>query len=85
MKVKKFQEGGMAPEQAASMGGAPVQGGEQANPEEQLAQIAQEIISQMGPEAAAMLAQIILQMLQGGAQQEQPVFAKLGTKIHRVK
>lgn len=80
MKVRKFQMGGeMAPapaEQAAQ--GAPAGG----SPEEQLAQVAMQIIEQMGPEAAAMLAQMIMEMLQGAeAPQEAPVYAKKGGKL----
>lgn len=68
----------MAPEAAP----APAQGG----PEEQIAAMAQQIVEQLGPEAAAMLAQMIMQMLQGGAQPEQapqgePVYAKQGGKL----
>ena len=74
MKVKKFQQGGAAPEQAP----AP----QQAGPEEQIAQMAQEIIGQLGPEASAMLAQMIMEMLQGAAApQEAPVYAKKGGKL----
>ena len=65
-----------APEQ----GGAPQGGGA----EEQLAGMAQQIVEQLGPEAAAMLAQIIMQMLQGAAEQApqgQPVYAKKGGKL----
>ena len=93
MKIKKFQEGGMAPEQAAmeqaameQQGGAPMgeEGG--ASPEEQLMQVAQDIIGQMGPEMALMLAQIIMQMLeQGSAPQEQPTFARKGGKLTRIR
>jgi hypothetical protein len=88
MKVKKFQEGGMAPapEQGAP---APEQGGQPqgGGPEEQIAAMAQQIIEQLGPEAAAMLAQVIMQMLQGGGEQPQqapqgePVYAKQGGKL----
>lgn len=77
MKVLKFQEGGAAPAPAQ---GAPAQGG----PEEQLAGMAQQIIEQLGPEAAAMLAEMIMQMLQGAAEQApqgQPVYAKKGGKL----
>lgn len=79
MKIKRFQEGGAAP--------APeVQSQAQAGPgpEEQVAMMAQQIIEQLGPEAAAMLAQIIMEMLQGAAQeapQGQPVYAKKGGKL----
>ena len=73
-------EGGApAPEQAPAQGGG--------GPEEQLAQMAQEIIGQMGPEAAAMLAEMIMQMLQGMAQQEQgqPAFQRRGGKLVMVR
>ena len=77
MKVRKFQEGGPAP---APEGGAP-QG---AAPEEQLAQMAQAIVQQLGPEAAAMLAEMIMQMLQGAQAEEpqgQPAFQRKGGKL----
>lgn len=76
------------------MGGAPEAAPAQSGPgpEEQIAQMAQQIIEQLGPEAAAMLAQIIMQMLQGaqGAQggggeqaspQGEPVYARKGGKL----
>ena len=84
MKVTKFQQGGPAPEQmAAPQGGAPAQGG---GPEEQIAQMAQEIIGQLGPEASAMLAQIIMQMLEGAATEQapQPAYQRKGGKFVRV-
>jgi hypothetical protein len=87
MKIKRFQEGGAAPapEQAAQ-GGAPAGG---PGPEEQIAQMAQQIVQQLGPEAAAMLAQTIMQMLQGaggggGEQpqaQAQPQYQRKGGKL----
>lgn len=86
MKVKYLQEGGqMAPEAASAPGAAPA-GQDQAM--EQLAQLAQQIIQQLGPEAAAALAQMILEMVQGGgeepmpAEENQPVF-RMGGKIAR--
>jgi len=82
--------GGPAPE-AAPQGGAPApeQGGQAqgGGPEEQIAAMAQQIVEQLGPEAAAMLAEMIMQMLQGaggGAQeapQGEPVYAKKGGKL----
>ena len=89
--VKKFQQGGeigtqpspeqMAAEQQAAQGGAPTEGG---NPEEQIIAMGQQIIQQMGPEAAAMLAQIIMEMLQGGGQpQPQPTFQRKGGTLKR--
>lgn len=84
MKIKRFQEGGaMAAAPGGEQGGA--QGGP--GPEEQIMQMAQQIIQQLGPEAAAMLAQAIMEMLQGagGGGQEQPqgepVYAKKGGKL----
>lgn len=87
MKIKRFQQGGQAPEQAPA--GAPVQGQPQGGPgpEEQLAQMAQQIIQQMGPEGAAMLAQIIMQMLEGAAQQQPqgaPVMQRQGGRLVKV-
>ena len=64
------------------------------SPEElkaELSGMAQEIISQMGPEVAMMLAQMIVEAVQGnGGNQEsevpaeEPVFAKLGGKLVRL-
>ena len=85
MKLKFLQEGGVVEpsQQAAPQAGgeAPTQG--QGGPEEQLMQMAGAIIQQLGPEAAAMLAQMIVQMLQEGAQpaQGQPQFARKGGKL----
>ncbi|MDY4134553.1 MAG: hypothetical protein SOY22_04490 [Terrisporobacter sp.] len=55
---------------------------------QQLAQMAQEIIQQLGPDAAAMLAQIIMEMLQGaqqevGAAPEEQQFMRCGGKIKK--
>ena len=83
MKIKRFQMGGEMSQAGAE---APAQGQPQGGgPEEQLAQMAQEIIQQMGPEAAAMLAQIIMQMLESVAQQEQPAFQRKGGKLVMVR
>lgn len=97
VNVKKFQAGGPMPEEAgapmpAEAGApAPEQGGaadQEAAMMEQLYQMAGEIIQQMGPEAAAMLAQAIMEMLQGGGQapmpapEQQPVY-KIGGKMVR--
>ena len=97
VNVKKFQAGGpMQEEQDAPMpaeAGAPApEQGDAADQEaammEQLYQMAGEIIQQMGPEAAAMLAQAIMEMLQGGggqapmpAPEEQPVYRKGGVLV----
>lgn len=47
-------------------------------------QIAQDIIQQMGPEGAAMLAQVIMEMLQGGGQQQQPTFQRKGGILRKI-
>lgn len=81
MKIKKFQMGGqVAPAEAAP---APAQGG-QDQMAAQLEQMAMEIIQSVGPEGAAMLAEMIMAMLQGGAPaQGQPVFKKGGKLIRK--
>jgi len=86
MKIKKFQEGGMAPAPEAAPEGAPQGAPQGGGPEEQIAAMAQQIVEQLGPEAAAMLAEAIMQMLQGGGQPQQapqgePVYAKQGGKL----
>lgn len=102
MKVKYLQEGGaMAPQDPAMAGGAPeagmapeagaapAEGGDEEAMMQQLYQMAQEIVSQMGPEAAMMLAQAIAEVAQGGGQEapmpapeEQPVY-KMGGQLVR--
>lgn len=101
MKVtRKFQMGGEMPEQ--QMDPAMEQemaqgGGEQGmegSPEEQLMMMAEEIINQLGPEAAMMLAEAIAQMLQGGGggepgmeqpmPEEQPMYQRKGGRLVRL-
>lgn len=88
--IKKFQQGGPMPADPAMAGApaeaapAPAQGG-QDQIMAQLEQMAMEIIQSIGPEGAAMLAEMIMAMLQqGGAPgpEAQPVFAK-GGKLKR--
>ena len=83
MQIKRYQEGGATP---AAPAPAP-QGGEE-QMMQQLAQMAQEIIQQLGPDAAAMLAQVIMEMLQGapqevGAAPEEQQFMRCGGKIKK--
>ena len=83
MQIKRYQEGGATPAAPAQ---AP-QGGEE-QMMQQLAQMAQEIIQQLGPDAAAMLAQVIMEMLQGapqevGAAPEEQQFMRCGGKIKK--
>lgn len=70
--IKRYQTGGEMPEGEPQGQPAPqdVQAaGQDEQMMQQLAQLAQQLISEIGVEGAAMLAQIIMEMLQG-AQQE---------------
>ena len=83
MQIKRYQEGGATP---AAPAPAP-QGGEE-QMMQQLAQMAQAIMQQLGPDAAAMLAQVIMEMLQGapqevGAAPEEQQFMRCGGKIKK--
>src|SRR5574344_1738481 len=83
MQIKRYQEGGAAPAAPAQ---AP-QGGEE-QMMQQIAQMAQEIIQQLGPDAAAMLFRSIMEMLQGaqqevGAVPEEQQFMRCGGKIKK--
>lgn len=101
---RKFQEGGVMPADPAAMGGDPAmmqegapqgapQGGGEDAMMQQVAQVAQEIISSMGPEAAMMLAQVIMEMVQGGggqapvgqAPEGEPIFKRGGKICGRLK
>lgn len=77
MKIKSLQQGGAAP--------APQEGGGGAGPEEQIMQMAEQIVQQLGPEAAMMLAEAIVQMAQGaGGAAPAPTYAKKGGKLVKV-
>jgi hypothetical protein len=95
MKLRKYQMGGAAPEAAPvqegapAEGGAPVEGGAPAGgAEEQLAQVAQQLVQMLmqeigDPNAVAAVLQMAMEMLQqmaqgGGASQEAPVFRRGG-------
>ena len=83
MQIKRYQEGGSTPTAPAQV----PQGGEE-QMMQQIAQMAQEIIQQIGPDAAAMLAQVIMEMLQGaqqevGAAPEEQQFMRCGGKIKK--
>ena len=93
--IKKFQQGGPMPADPAMAGApveaapAPAQGG-QDQMMAQIEQMAMEIVQQLGPDAAAMLAQAIMEMLQGGgaeaaAPQGEPVYKKGGKLIGRMR
>ena len=83
MQIKRYQEGGATPTAPAQ---AP-QGGEE-QMMQQLAQLAEQLIQELGPDAAAMLAQVIMEMLQGaqqevGAVPEEQQFMRCGGKIKK--
>ena len=85
MKVKKLQQGGEVVDpqmQSQEAQQAPQEA--QSNPEEQIIAMGQQIIQELGPEGAAMLAQIIMEMLQGGGEpQPQPTFQRKGGTLRR--
>lgn len=93
MKLRKYQMGGPAPapaEGAPVEGGAPAQGGA----EEQLAQVAEQLLQMLlqeigDPNAVAAVLQMAMEMLQqsagGGAPQEAPVFKKGGKMCKKAK
>lgn len=86
-RTQKFQEGGAMPAPETAPAEAAPQGGD---PMEQIYQMAAEIVQQLGPDAAAMLAQAIMEMLQGGgagaaAPQGEPVYKKGGKLIGRMR
>lgn len=91
--VKKFQQGGpveAVPAEGAPVEEAPVEGGapEMGGAEEQMAQLAQQLLEmllqQVGdPQAVMMILQMCMEMLQGAAQQQQPVFRRGGKLVRR--
>lgn len=78
--MKFLQEGGAMPQNDAQA--------QQEQMVAQLQQVAQNIIQQMGPEAAMMLAQMITEMVQGAgqlpAEEQQPTFSRNGGKLQRI-
>lgn len=89
--VKKFQQGG--PVEAAPVEAMPQEapmGPEQGGAEEQMAQLAQQLLEmllqQVGdPQAVMMILQMCMEMLQGAAEQQQPVFKKGGKLVRKAK
>lgn len=85
--IKKYQQGGPMPAEAAPA----LEMGSQDQMMAQLEQMAMEIIQSMGPEGAAMLAEMIMQMLQSAQQpvgapaEGQPVFKRGGKLARRVR
>ena len=63
---------------------------EQGGAEEQMAQLAQQLLEmllqQVGdPQAVMMILQMCMEMLQGAAEQQQPVFKKGGKLVRKAK
>ena len=89
--VKKFQQGG--PVEATPAEAMPQEapmGPEQGGAEEQMAQLAQQLLEmllqQVGdPQAVMMILQMCMEMLQGAAEQQQPVFKKGGKLVRKAK
>lgn len=95
-KVARFmQQGGAAPApQDPAAGGAPAEGapeGAQAgNPMEQILQVAAQAVQTGNCEAALAVCQTLMSAAQGGmgpgeAPQEEPTFARNGSKLRRVR
>lgn len=97
-KVARFmQQGGAAPvpQDPAAGGapaeGAPMEGGAQAgNPVEQILQVAAQAVQTGNCEAALAVCQTLMSAAQGGmgpgeAPQEEPTFARNGSKLRRVR
>lgn len=91
MKFRKYQQGGPMPAGDPAMGGAPVEAAPAQDGQDQmmaqLEQMAMEIIQSIGPEGSAMLAEMIMAILQQqapiGAEQGQPVFKNGGRLVRK--
>lgn len=91
MKIKKFQVGGSAPAVPAedpTMAAAPEQGAAMGGAEDQLAQLAGQLLEmllqQLGdPQAVMMVLQAAMEMLQSSAQEQAPVFKRGGKMAKR--
>lgn len=97
-KVARFmQQGGAAPvpqDPAAAGGapaeGAPMEGAQAGNPMEQILQVAAQAVQTGNCEAALAVCQALMSAAQGGmgpgeAPQEEPTFARNGSKLRRVR
>lgn len=96
-KVARFmQQGGAAPvPQDPAAGGAPMEGGapegaQAGNPMEQILQVAAQAVQTGNCEAALAVCQTLMSAVQGGmgpgeAPQEEPTFARNGSKLRRVR
>lgn len=96
-KVARFmQQGGAAPvpQDPAAGGapaeGAPMEGAQAGNPMEQILQVAAQAVQTGNCEAALAVCQTLMSAAQGGmgpgeAPQEEPTFARNGSKLKRVR
>lgn len=96
-KVARFmQQGGAAPVPqdpaagAAPAEGAPAEGAPAGNPMEQILQVAAQAVQTGNCEAALAVCQTLMSAAQGGmgpgeAPQEEPTFARNGSKLRRVR
>lgn len=100
-KIQRFQQGGAAPapQNPAAGGmpaeGAPMEGGAPAgapegDPADQILQVAAQAVQTGNCEAALAVCQALMQAAQGGmglgeAPQEEPTFARNGSKLKRVR
>ena len=98
-KISKFQQGGAAPvPQDPAAGGAPAggapegapEGAQAGNPMEQILQVAAQAVQTGNCEAALAVCQTLMSAAQGGmgpgeAPQEEPTFARNGSKLRRVR
>lgn len=90
-KISRFQQGGAAPvPQDPAAGGAPAEGAQAGNPMEQILQVAAQAVQTGNCEAALAVCQTLVSAAQGGmgpgeAPQEEPTFARNGSKLRRVR
>nr|DAG95514.1 MAG TPA: hypothetical protein [Crassvirales sp.] len=100
-KISKFQQGGAAPvPQDPAAGGAPAEGAPMeggapegapaGNPMEQILQVAAQAVQTGNCEAALAVCQTLMSATQRGmgpgeAPQEEPTFARNGSKLRRVR
>lgn len=90
-KVARFmQQGGAAPVPQDPAGGTPAEGAQAGNPMEQILQVAAQAVQTGNCEAALAVCQTLMSAAQGGmgpgeAPQEEPTFARNGSKLRRVR
>ena len=85
MKLKYLQEGGEMPATAAAPEAAPAQGQDEA-----LMQVAQQLVEmlmqQIGdPAAVAAVLQMAVELVANAAQEQAPVYQKMGGTVKRIR